>query len=244
MKLRLSTIARRGFSLVEVALAVTIVSIVLLAAVGLLLPAQRAIQDVLTADQATRLRAEIEKEFSFVRPGETYDSGFAKAYQFLRNGDTKEGLLAAFFYRAVLPDGEQSTLEGGRLRPFTDGVDDLRPGEDYVIQAAVMPLTEMVATFDSEEDFRDALEGRLFVVRLTYLNGLVGDDPDGDGEGETTADLAFKFNAPSKFFPEAVIPAKADFYEADDLDDPAAIFERIEKGVVKPLLSLNLGFNR
>lgn len=222
--------APRGFSLVEVALAVTIVSVILLAAIGLLIPSQRAIDNVLTADQSGRLRAELQKEFSLVRPGESYDSAFDKAYQILKKEGSKEGLVAAFFYRAEKPGvGDTSTLSDGRLKPFTDSVNDKREGEDYVVQATAMPLED----FEKNPDFTEALEGKLFVVRLIYLKGLLSD----------TSDKAFGSGS-SKDFPEAVLPASAEFFVVTDLDEPSLIHDSIDKKRVKPVLSLNIGFNR
>ena len=222
----------RAFSLVEVALAVTIVAVVILAAIGLLVPAQRAIDDVLGTDQATRLRAEIEKELSVVRPGETYASGFDKAYKILQKSNDREGLLCAFSYRAEKPTGgagTSATDTDGRLKPFTETVKDKRVGEDYVIQAAVMT----VAKFETQKKMLDAIEGKLFVVRLTYLKGLLPPESDAAFGGGS-----------SDSFPEAVLPATAEFFMAEDIDDPSASFERIKKGFVKPVLTLNLGFNR
>lgn len=223
---------RRGFSLVEVALAVTIVSIVILAAIGLLVPAQRAIDDVLGTDQATRLRTEIEKELSVVRPGENYTSGFDKAYKIVQKSGEADGLLCAFFYRSEKPTGAAgsgATQTDGRLKPYAGAIDDKRPGEDYLVQAAVMPLSK----FESEQQLRDAIEGRLFLVRLTYLKGLLPPESDAAFGG-----------ANSDAFPEAVIPATAEFFVADDVDAAATSFERIKKGFIKPVLTLNLGFNR
>ena len=41
-----------------------------------------------------------------------------------------------------------------------------------------------------------------------------------------------------------MIPATAEFFVADDVDAAATSFERIKKGFIKPVLTLNLGFNR
>jgi prepilin-type N-terminal cleavage/methylation domain-containing protein len=222
----------RGFSLVEVALAVTIVAVVLLAAIGLVVPAQRAIEEVLTTDQATRLRGELEKELSVVRPGESYASGFDKAYQIVRDGGDRKGLLAAFFYRAQKPTGAAgsgATSSDGRLKPFTESVSDKRAGADYLIQAAIMPLE----AFEKQTDFIEALEGRPFMIRLSYLKGLLPPE----------SDAAFGSGA-SAAFPEAVIPATADFFVIEDLDNPTGPIERILDGTTRPVLSLNIGFNR
>lgn len=253
---------RRGFTLVEVALAIVIVSIVILAAIGLLLPSQRAIDDVLSGGQATRLRQEIEKEFSILRPGEssgTVRTPFDKAYNAMKNGATQNGLLCAFFYRAE----KSATASDGRLRPFTGDVRDKRAGEDYVVQAAVMRLSD----FSGSAGFKDSLEGRLFVVRLLPLEGLVSENPVSPqpplvaplrplvaqtGTSTPLADFLAANN--SDAYPLAVIPAAAEFYEAPDVDNPGLIFNAMAnpktgttpggKAAARPVITLNIGFNR
>jgi prepilin-type N-terminal cleavage/methylation domain-containing protein len=254
--------ARRGFTLVEVALAIVIVSIVILAAIGLLLPSQRAIDDVLSGGQATRLRQEIEKEFSVLRPGEssgTVKTPFDKAYNAVKNGATQNGLLCAFFYRAE----KSGTDPDGRLRPFTGDVREKRAGEDYVVQAAVMNLS----AFAGSSGYKDALEGRLFVVRLLPLEGLVSENPVAPqppleaplkplpaqtGTSTPLADFLAANN--SDAYPLAVIPAAAEFYEAPDVDNPGLIFNAMAnpktgttpngKAAARPVITLNVGFNR
>lgn len=253
---------RRGFTLVEVALAITIVSVVVLAAIGLLLPSQRAIDEVLSGGQATRLRQEIEKEFSVLRPGESsaaVKTPFDKAYNVVKNGASRDGLLCAFFYRAE----KGSTSSDGRLRPFTGDIRDKRAGEDYVVQAAVMRL----ADFASSATFKDALEGRLFVVRLLPLEGLVSENP-GTGQpalelplkplpaatGTATPLADFLSANPPDAYPLGVIPAAAEFYQADDVDNPDNVFNAMAdpktgrtaggKAALRPVITLNVGFNR
>ena len=217
----------RGFTLVETALAVVIVAIVLLAAIGLMVPAQRAIDDVLTADEVARLRMEIERELSLVRPGEPYADSFDKAFQKVVSPSEH---LVAFFYRAQRPaaGGGGSVGTDGRLRPFTGALNNTRPGEDYLIQAAVMPIE------DFQDEFATALEGRLFVVRLRPLEGLL----PADSEALLTP------GGSSSEFPEAVVPAVAEFFVVLDLDRVQATVQRMENDEIRPLLSLNMGFNR
>ena len=253
---------RRGFTLVEVALAIVIVSIVILAAVGLLLPSQRAIDEVLSGGQATRLRQEIEKEFSVLRPGETsatVKTAFDKAYNAVKNGATQNGLLCAFFYRAE----KSATAADGRLRPFTGDVRDKRPGEHYVVQAAVMRLSD----FSANAGYKESLEGRLFVVRLLPLEGLVSENPvapqppleaplkplvAATGNATPLADFLAANN--SEAYPLAVIPAAAEFYEAPDADNPSIIFNQLAnpktgvspagRAAARAVITLNIGFNR
>lgn len=253
-----------AFTLVEVALAITIVSVVILAAIGLLLPAQRAIDDVLSSDQAARLNQEIEKEFSVLRPGEasaTITTPFDKAYNAVKKGKTKDGLLCAFFYRAKLPtaSGTASTLPDGRLAPYTDAINDKRVGEDYVVQAAVMSE----AAFKATKGFGEALDGKVYVLRMLPLEGVVA-EPQAvlptpfktlPAATATTKPLdAFLAANGPEAYPLAVLPVAVEFYEGQDVDDPASLYNSIPdpvtnvapggKASVKPLLTLNIGFNR
>jgi prepilin-type N-terminal cleavage/methylation domain-containing protein len=256
--------ARRGFTLVEVALAIVIVSIVILAAIGLLLPAQRAIDDVLSGGQATRLRQEIEKEFSALRRPENkihggpYSTAFDKAYDGVRKSVSPSELWLAFFYRAVNPAKNQKTTESGRLAPYIDDVKEKRPGEDYVVQAAFMSLREFRGDPPyRDEKFLDALEGRLFVVKLVPLEGLVSETqiptsektlkplPAYNGSGTPLA--TFLRSNSSDAYPLAVIPVAAEFYEASDVDNPTIAFDanaNPKNAQIRPVISLNIGFNR
>jgi prepilin-type N-terminal cleavage/methylation domain-containing protein len=236
----------RGFSLVEVALSIAIVAIVVLAVVGLLVPAQRTIDEVLTSGQAGRLRQEVENEFSVLRQGQNtgaVTTPFAKAYEAVKNSKTANGLYYAFFYRAK----QTATNSAGRLEPFPGDVRAMRAGVDYVVQAAVMRADEFQAT----PAYGEALEGRLFLLRFTPIEGVVADPtaaspfealPAYTGSGTPLAD--FITGKDSTKYPLAVIPVTAEFYAARDLDNPAGLLAAIDKGTVKPLLALNVGFNR
>ena len=237
---------RQGFSLVEVALSIAIVAIVVLAAVGLLVPAQRSIDDTLTAGQASRLRHEIEQELNVLRPSEktsVVTTPFDKAYMALKVGDTQDGLLMAFFYRAKM----DTTLVDGRVAPYVEPTVGKRVGEDYILQAAVMDYN----TFKAKTDFLRALDGKLYVVRIVPLEGMVSDTtattpfvPLPIQTGSSTPLKAFLQANPPNVYPVAVLPATAEFYVANDLDNPVGIYQNINKGIIKPVVSLNIAFNR
>lgn len=242
--------AARAFTLVEVALALAIVSIVVIAAIGLLLPSQRTINEVLTGSQATRLREEVENEYAVVRPGETFPTPFDKAYDMVKKGKTQDGLLCAFFYRA----NNSTTTPDGRLAPFPGSVNNLRPGEDYVIQSTVMTCPQ----FKANANYREAVEGKVFVLRVLPIEGLVSETssplPTGFLPLPANGLSAFLAANPSTAYPLAVIPASVEFYLATDLEDPSKLFNSIPDPVTKvtpggktpakPIITLNIGFRR
>lgn len=224
--------SRRGFSLVEVAIAVVIVSIVVITTVGLLAPVQQNIEDVVSADEGSRLRRAVEIEMNIIRPGEAYATGFDKAYDIVKN----DSVIYAFFYRAEVP----MTLTGGRADPATDDVVDQRLGENYAQQAAVFIEDQLGEA--QANGFIEAAEGRVFMVRLQPLRSIMSDEAKTSYDGSGSAD-----------FTEAVLPVSAEFYALDSVDlvadDGASavlgdFVDDIKSGDLRPVFELNMAFNR
>jgi len=230
--------SRRGFSLVEVAIAVVIVSVVVITTVGLLAPVQQNIENVVSADEVSRLRRAVEIEMNIVRPGEAnasgvkYTSGFNKAYDTVQN----DSVVYAFFYRAAVP----MTLTGGRADPATGAVTGQRLGDNYAQQAAVFIENQLGQA--QSEGFIEAAEGRVFIVRFQLLESVM--DPD----------AVASYNAGgAEQFSEAVLPVSAEFYTLDSIDMVAnggastaldVFVSGIKSGDVRPVFELNMAFNR
>ena len=230
--------SRRGFSLVEVAIAIVIVAIVVISTVGLLAPVQQNIENVVSADEVSRLRRAVEIEMSVVRPNEEqhYKSAFDKAYESVKLGRW----CYAFFYRAEVPD-DISDLNGGRSRPYTGPIANERLGEDYVQQAAVFIgryMSEMRA-----DGFFDAAEGRVYVFRFRFLDSVMDDE----------AVASFNAESNSDNYSEAVLPVTVEFYTLESLELVANsgassalgdFLANIRDGKVRPVFELNMAFNR
>lgn len=224
--------SRRGFSLVEVAIAVVIVSVVVITTVGLLAPVQQNIDNVVSADEVSRLRRAVEIEMNIVRPGETYATGFDKAYDTIKN----DSVVYAFFYRAAVP----MNLTGGRADPATGATTNQRLGDNYAQQAAVFIENQLGEAQTS--GFIDAAEGRVFVVRFQLLESVM------------SPDAVTSYNAGgAEQFTEAVLPVSAEFYSLDSIDmvaDGGAstaldnFISDIKSGDLRPVFELNMAFNR
>jgi len=217
--------------LVEVAIAVVIVSIVVITTVGLLAPVQKNIEDVVSADEVSRLLRAVEIEMSVVRPSESasYKTGFDKAYQVVKN----DNVVYAFFYRADVPQ-TPADLTGGRSTPTNGTVSSQRLGEDYVQQAAV--FTEQ--SFAEAQSFFAAAEGRVFLVRFKLLESVM------------KPEAVDSFNAGgSDQFTEAVLPVAAEFYALESIDmvtdsEPTGFISSIRAGDIRPVFDLNMAFRR
>lgn len=227
--------------MVEVAIALVIVSVVVISTVGLLAPVQQNIEDVVSADEISRLRRAVEIEMSILRPSESYKSAFDKAYMTVKNDD----VVCAFFYRADVPTSS-AALNEGRTAPVSGNFAEQRLGVDYVQQAAV--FTEEKFGEARSDGFFDAAEGRVFLVRFKLLESILINMNE------------IEFSPPpitlpidSNDFTEAVLPVAAEFYTLESIDlvanaGASAALDKfvadVKAGDLRPVFELNMAFNR
>ncbi|QQL44296.1 prepilin-type N-terminal cleavage/methylation domain-containing protein [Sulfuriroseicoccus oceanibius] len=242
MKISMQRMKRNGgFSLVEVAIALAIVAVVVLAVVGLLGPAAKNVEDIVAVDELNRLQRGIEAEMTVVRPNELaeYKSGFDKAFKVLKG----DGLVYAFFYRAPINNGEvELNPSDKRARPDTAGIlTDQRVGVDYM--PAIGVFTQAAVDNGDADDYFDAAEGRIYLAKIELLRDLLETVPE-------DAQASFDNAADSDDFIKATLPASISYYEVESLDQvlggnrPTELLEGIAADEVSPIIRLNTGFRR
>lgn len=230
-----------GFSLVEVAIALAIVAVIVLAVVGLLGPATKNVEDIVAVDELNRLQRGIEAEMTVVRPNETidYKSGFDKAFQVLKT----DGILYAFFYRSPVKasEVELNPLDGRALPDDGGAIVDQRVGVDYVQQIGV--FTQKAVDGGEADKYFEAAEGRIYLVKLQLLRDLLPTLPE-------DAQASFDSSVNSDDFIKAYLPASAAYFRVDSLGQvldgnrPDDLLLSIAADEVNPVIQLNTGFRR
>lgn len=205
---------RKGFSIVEVAIAMAVVTLLLTTFLGVFGPAQKNIERALSTKDANRMKDALSNEMSILRTTDSDTSSFNKAFRMIGNSHTKASAILMYQYRASPTD----TDDDGILPPYTTtgGIQ----GKDYIIQTAVRALDVDATTIEAE---LDVVDGPVFVVRMTQLvdtdttdselilaawTDASGDlvegitDPDDPGTQLTAAN-----------YPKAVIAFRAEFFK-------------------------------
>jgi hypothetical protein len=207
-----ATKTRKGFSIVEVAIAMGVVTLLLTTFLGVFGPAQKNIQRALSTKDASRMKDTLSNEMSILRSSDTaFTSSFEKAFRMIESSHDKTSAVLMYQYRANPVD----TDDDGIL-PAYDGVDGIQ-GRDYIIQTAVRTLGVDDTKIEAE---LQVVEGSVFVVRMTQLikdtaastagklvltarstSGIT--DPDNPGADITDPAL----------YPKAVIAFSAEFFK-------------------------------
>lgn len=203
---------RRGFSIVEVAIAMGVVTLLLTTFLGVFGPAQQNITRALSSKDANRMKDALINEMSILRASDTsYNSSFDKAFKMLeRSHDSRQAVLM-YQYKAKPEDDDND----GILPAFagTGGIQ----GRDYIIQTAVRSVGVDDVKLQSELA-AESVDGSVFVVRMTQLvrdpsssdtnlilsprdtSGIT--DPNNPGPDITAAEN----------YPDAVIAFRAEFF--------------------------------
>jgi prepilin-type N-terminal cleavage/methylation domain-containing protein len=197
----------RGFTLLETVIAIGVLAVLLTGFMVVFAPAAAGIRKSINVQEADRLASAIEQELVTSRSGDTFKTGFEKAFNWIKTSNTPTSAILVYQYRGEL---------GGTARP--DGtpepvpsVDNKLPGKNYV----VVPMARRNNDPTLKKDLT-AIEGSVYLVKCTQLvfsptagTGLILGkagaiaDPKGTAtSGVTDADS----------YPEAVIAFSADFY--------------------------------
>lgn len=166
---------RKGFSIVEVAIAMGVVTLLLTTFLGVFGPAQKSIQRALSTKDANRMKDALTNEMSILRPTEyattsnpnsgKYKNSFDKAFWMISNSHDESKAVLIYQYKA---DPTADSDNDGILDPYsgTDGIQ----GRDYTVQTAVRVLPDNKAHVTiADELSANSVEGSVFVVRMTQL---------------------------------------------------------------------------
>lgn len=210
-------IERRGFSLIEVVIAIGIVAILLTTFLAVFAPAQKNIQRSLSVKDANRLVSTLENEMGILRKGQEddYSSAFDKAYEWIKGSDTKDTAVLVYQYNAYPGNTESELNPDETPRAYDVAEENGIPGRDFVTHTVVRSLGDSDSAALIQEELQPGVvEGPVYVVRMTQLVpdsasgglevGTPGQIVDPSASGSVVAD--------SEDYPGAAIAFQAEFF--------------------------------
>ncbi|MEO1857483.1 MAG: prepilin-type N-terminal cleavage/methylation domain-containing protein [Rubritalea sp.] len=165
--------SRKGFSLVEVVIAIGLVAVLLTTFMAVFGPAQKNISNTIRVAEANRLVHTLENEMAILRPGEDdYTTAFDKAFQWIKDSHDEDNAIIIYQYHALPnsenPDGTlQVAVDGNKKSLITD--DQKLPGVDYITQTVARRLDKADAAVLSAELSPGIVQGAVYAVRMTQL---------------------------------------------------------------------------
>ncbi|GAA5494843.1 hypothetical protein Rhal01_01007 [Rubritalea halochordaticola] len=163
----------KGFSLVEVVIAMGIVAILLTTFFAVFTPAQRNIQRSLGIKDANRMASALENEMAVLRPGgesSNYSSAFDKAFEWIKNSNSPDTAVLVYQYTAVPSQSDAQMNPDGTPQAYNTARERGVPGKDYITFTAVRSLKDSSArTLIEQELVPGVVTGGVYVVRMTQL---------------------------------------------------------------------------
>jgi prepilin-type N-terminal cleavage/methylation domain-containing protein len=198
---------RGGFTLLETVIAIGVFSVLLTGFIIVFAPAIDGIRKSINSQQADQLVSSLETELVTLRPGgaggAVYDTGFDKAFDWIRQSNNAADALVAYQYR-----GKLDTLRPDDKTPEPEpSAQGKILGKDYVMVPAVRRKSDSKFTEDLA-----AVEGSVYLVKCnqmvleaTGMNlgipGVIRDPKPSGAPVVSSAD-----------YPEAVIAFSAEFH--------------------------------
>jgi len=199
---------RKGFSLVEVIIAIGIVAVLLTGFLGVFGSAQRTINRSLGVKEANMLKDSLETEMSILRSTETgsYDNSFHKAFEMIQKSQNTTSAILIYQYKADPKDND----DDGILPAFT-GTDGIQ-GKSYLTQVAVRNRG-VYAEGDLESELKEVV-GNVYAVRITQLvkDPTTGNLELADNPGEIREDKDSEVVSNYADYNQAVITFQAEFF--------------------------------
>lgn len=163
MRQQTRSTTNKGFSLVEVVIAIGIVAILLTTFMAVFGPAQQNIVRALGVADVSRLTSTLENEMGYLREGEegTYDSAFEKAFEWIKDSGSESSAIVVYQYQAD-PTAENKDKTLTAINTSTSGA----PGVDYITQTVARKVD---SSYISSELAPGVVVGSVYAVRMTQL---------------------------------------------------------------------------
>lgn len=238
MKLKKLNI-KKGFTLVEIVVAIGLVSLLLSGVLGLMgVSAQKIDKSLAKTDAKNALDAFVA-EMAVLRAGESYATPYDKASDFCGNG--------VYVYRANVKL-DQLAADGSRdVYKYSDLVGDhgANPviGVDYAEEYRIRPEGSVLAENETDDGI---VSGNIYFIRfrgytvnstgdldLDPLSSYGGVHPDGVAGG--TLDTSVIFNVQAEVYKNVGVGVDVDSRLADYVD---------QSGKLRPIFKANLAFRR
>ncbi|MGB1937420.1 MAG: type II secretion system protein [Akkermansiaceae bacterium] len=159
---------RRGFTLVETAIALGMVAVMISSFVVVFGPAIQGINKSLSSKDADRLTNALELELTTLKNDDIYSSAIEKTYWWIRLCHFDQDFPVLVYQYRGNPD---SVRTDGTLNPYTyNAANPGIPGKDYVIQTSVRRLNDTVDNSKIQAELAPGvLEGKVYCVRFFQL---------------------------------------------------------------------------
>ena len=202
---------RKGFSLVEVIIAIGIVALLLTGFLGVFGTAQRNINRSIGAKEANMLKDSLETEMAIFKSSDTapgVGTAFAKAFEMIRTSTVTANAVLVYQYKG---NPSNANLDG-ILAPYNN--DDGIHGSDYITQVAVRRKSSDLLLVRSELA-NNVVTGNVYAVRMKQL--LKNNDGDlelstHDGEIRHEVNGNVTQAASHDDYNQAVITFQAEFF--------------------------------
>lgn len=214
MRLQRNPAKAKGFSLVEVVIAIGIVAILLTTFMAVFGPAQKNIAKALGVADVSRLTSSLENEMNYLREGEETiyknsagdATAFEKAFQWVKDSGSESSAIVVYQYQA---DPTASANSDGSM-PAANSSDKTKvPGVDYITQTSARRVDN---DFIKSELTPGVVVGSVYAVRMTQL---VEDETSGElktGELGKIVNLDGSAANDSTNFTEGHLAFQAEFF--------------------------------
>jgi len=222
-------IRQKGFSVIEVVMAIGVVAILLTGILAVVTPAQSSINNKLEEQRLRKLATEVEQEFSVIRPHESQSiNHFLKTIIAIDGSDSGVDNIGSAYFVGEYNGDIQNGLDEGSGRINALGITaDSNLGEDYLVVPIAFKHTVDGGT-DFEQDIftssnGNQASGNLYMLRFVQLikdgDDLVVStefgsvvDPENPEEGTT-------YNLSNwEDYPQSWIGLRAEFYDMGTSD--------------------------
>lgn len=226
-----------GFTLLETVIAIGVLAVLLTGFMVVFAPAAAGIRKAISVQEADRLQSTLEEELVTLREGQSFKTGFDKAFEWIKTSNQATEALLVYQYR-----GSMTKLRTDGTPEPEPVVKDKLPGRDYVVQAMVRRLSDT----RFKEDIQ-AVEGGVYLVKCTQL--VFGTGEMKLGSPGTIADpKTGTASSDSDSYPEATIAFAADFYtlsaKSQAYFDSANGFQKAFTNAKNPVFTRNLAVRR
>lgn len=173
MRQQRSSAQHKGFSLVEVVIAIGIVAILLTSFMAVFGPAQQNIVRALGVADVSRLTSTLENEMSYLRNGEQNEyqdatnnsSAFQKSYEWISESNAESTAIIVYQYHA----SSTGTANADGTLPGVSSSTAGTPGVDYITQTIARKLGTGGAQYVTNELAPGVVVGSVYAVRMTQL---------------------------------------------------------------------------
>lgn len=193
---------RRGFTLLETVIAIGVLAVLLTGFMVVFAPAAEGIRKSINVQQADRLASAVEQELVTLHDSNTYTTGFAKAYEWIRDSNDANNSLLVYQYRGDV----NSPRSNDKTPTPVPNISGKLPGKDYVVVSMVRRKSDTNLTADL-----GALEGAVYLVKCTQLVLTGGEMKLGEA-GKIKDPKGTAASSDADTYPDAVIAFSADFY--------------------------------